>query len=195
MTHFLSSTLTEISSEITDSHSFRSATFSTPFHLFRVGNVVGLLDIENSEGRSYETESDFELVLGKLNWARKSAPSLFRCTPFAVRTPADLSDWRRECQHGDEVIRELRSETFFGQFIDGELAENIGRRRIWTRVAEAVNWAFAVSAFSMDHRVGSSSEEELSDVIHKICVEQKLYDGNREFSPDFDEIANRIRAF
>lgn len=72
MTHILSSTLTEIS-DITDSRAFRSATFSTPLHLFRVGNVVGLLDIENSEGRSYETERDFEMALGKLTAARKTA--------------------------------------------------------------------------------------------------------------------------
>lgn len=134
------------------------------------------------------------MALGKLNLARKTAPLLFYCTPFAVRTPAELSDWRREFQHCDEVIRELRNETFFGRFIDGELAENIGRRRIWTRVAEAVHRAFAVSAFSMDHRVGRSSEEEFSDVIHKICIEQNLYDGNREFSPDLDQIVDHIRA-
>ncbi|RTM14628.1 MAG: hypothetical protein EKK33_05625 [Bradyrhizobiaceae bacterium] len=193
MTHILSSTLTEIS-DITDSRAFRSATFSTPLHLFRVGNVVGLLDIENSEGRSYETERDFEMALGKLTAARKTAYSLFRCTPFAVRTPAELSGWRREYQYGDEVTRELRSETFFGLFIDGELAENIGHRRIWTNVAQAVNRAFAMSALSMDRRVSGYSEEKLSRLIDQICVEQSLYDGNGEFSPDFDEIANLIRA-
>jgi hypothetical protein len=193
MTHILSSTLTEIS-DITDSRAFRSATFSTPLHLFRVGNVVGLLDIENAEGRFYETESDFDLALGKLTLARKAAYSLFRCTPFAVRNPAELSDWRSAYQHGDDVIRELRSETLFGQFIDGELTENIGRRRIWTNVAQAVNRAFAMSALSMDRRVSGYSEEKLSRLIDQICVEQNLYDGNREFSPDFDEIAQLIRA-
>lgn len=49
MTHFLSNTLMEIS-DIRDSCAFRSAAFSTPLHLFRIANVVSLLDIENSEG-------------------------------------------------------------------------------------------------------------------------------------------------
>ncbi|WP_316206892.1 MULTISPECIES: hypothetical protein [unclassified Bradyrhizobium] len=193
MTHSSSDALTDIG-DIRDSHAFRRETFSRPLRLFRVGNVVTLLDIEYAEGRRFETESDFELAIDKLTLARKAAYSLFRSMPYPVPAPLELSDWLRDYQHLDYVIQEQRSETFFGRFISGDLAENIGGRRIWMRVAEAVNWAFAVSAFSMDHRVGNSSEEELSDVIHEICIEQNLYFGGADFFPDFDGIMKSIRA-
>jgi hypothetical protein len=176
----------------TDSPFFRSKTFLLPRRTFRVGILVGVLDIEFAERRRFESEPEFAYALRKITSARKTAP-VFDSTPFLAPAPRELADSPLEHRYDHEVVEEQRRETLFGRFVGGDLMKNIGSRQIWVRIAEEVNQAFAVSALSIDPGVGSFSEDRFSDVIDRICREQNLYHVNSKFWPDFDEIAKRIR--
>lgn len=169
-----------------------SETFSVPFALFRMAHIVSMNDIENATRRSFKTETDLASVLDKILAARTRNHHLYRSTPFASPRPVALARWRFDYGHSDEVIAEHKTDSFFGELEGKDLIDGIGRRRIWQRIVDEVNQAFAVSVRSINPRANSLCQDELSDIIDGICLDQNF--DQPVFWPDFDEIASRIRS-
>jgi hypothetical protein len=169
-----------------------SETFSVPFALFRIAHIVSMSDIENATRRFFETETDLASVLDKILAARTRNYHLYRSTPFVSPTPAALARWRFDYGHSDEVIAEHKLDSFFGELEGEDLIDGIGRRRVWQRIVGEVNQAFALSVRSINPRANNLCQDDLSDVIDGICLDQNF--DHLVFWPDFDEIAKRIRS-
>ncbi|QRI72681.1 hypothetical protein JQ507_14965 [Bradyrhizobium sp. PSBB068] len=170
-----------------------SEAFSVPLALFRVAYTVSAIDFENATHDRFESEKDLASVLDKILAARKMNHHLYRSTPFAPPTPAAFPRWRFDFGSGDDVITELKKDTFFGEF-EGEnhLEKGIGRREIWRRIVDEANQAFAVSVRIVSSRATRLSGDDLADVIDGICLDHKF--DQPAFWPDFDEIAKRIQS-